>query len=264
MKLIKNKILYQGLLRACTLSTLLTLSMSLVAYAETRFDLVPTPREKIEKRFSNSEISSISCDDFGTLCQVISGSSVFYVNPNATHAFIGRVFDLETNRDLTELAIKKLKVSNESTTNSQMSNKNPISWASLPLHDAITRNKNGKYEVAVISDINCGYCRNFSSQVHRMSDVKVYEFLIGSGATKEISNRIACSEAPVQALETYYSKRQFQSPDCNRDITESANRIASQIGLQGTPTFIRPDGEILVGFESIQSLRKWVTELSAQ
>lgn len=264
MKIIKNEPLLRRKFREFSLSTLAALSLSFPTYAETPFELIQTPSDKIEKRFSNTEISSISCDNFGTLCQVISGSTVFYVNPNATHAFIGRVFDLETNRDLTELTIKKLEIANDPRDTSQISDKKPISWRSLPLHDAIIRNKNGRYEVAVISDINCGYCRNFSSQVHRMSDVKVYEFLIGTGATKEIPNRIACSETPEQALESYYSNRQFQSPDCNRDITESANRIATQINLQGTPTFIRPDGEILVGFESIQSLRNWVIELSAQ
>lgn len=264
MNFTHNTLSLHPLIRTSLLSSIVTFSLTFVSEAETLVDLNRSPEVRIEQRFANTEISSVSCENFGTLCEVISGTSVFYVNPNATHAFIGRVFDLETNRDLTELTINKLKVSSLDQTSDHNSNDGSISWASLPLNDAITRNNNGTYEVAVISDINCGYCRKFSSQIDRIPEIKVYEFLIGTGSTKDISNQIACSEAPDQALESYYSTRQFQSPDCDRDITASANKIAEQIDLQGTPTFIRPDGEILIGFESIQRLRDWITKPTAQ
>lgn len=241
-------------LRAATLSGLAIVSINLPSSAEPKLNLGSEARDKIEQRFSNTEISSVSCDNFGTLCQVVSGKSVFYVNPNATHAFIGRVFDLESNQDLTEVTIDRLEASNNQTDHK------PFSWVSLPVHDAIIRNKNGIYEVAVISDINCGFCKKFSSQIDQIPDIKVYEFLLGNGSSKEKSNQIVCSETPEQALQAYYANKQFLSPDCDRDITASANKIAEQIDLKGTPTFIRPDGEILVGFESIHTLRNWITE----
>lgn len=226
------------------------------ANAEAPINLNQTSQDLIQQRFSTTEISSINCENFGTLCQVISGSSVFYVNQNATHAFIGRVFDLNANRDLTEVAIAKLKAQKKP----KITNDKEINWASLPLHDSIIQNENGKYEVAVLSDINCGYCRRFSSQIKHFPNIKVYEFLIGTDKTKDIANRIACSENPKQALSFYYANKHFLSPDCDRDITESANKIANQINLTGTPTFIRLDGEIQVGFESIGSLRRWIKE----
>ena len=264
MKFTDNTLFLRSLVQSSVLSSIVTLTLTIGSEAETLVDLNLSPEVRIEQRFANTEINSVSCENFGTLCQVISGTSVFYVNPNATHAFIGRVFDLETNRDLTELTINKLKVSNVDQNSDHNSSEGSISWASLPLNDAITRNKKGKYEVAVISDIHCAYCRKFSSQIDRIPEIKVYEFLIGTGSTRDISNRIACSEAPEQALESYYSKRQFQSPDCDRNITASANKIARQIDLQGTPTFIRPDGQILIGFESIQKLSDWITEPTAR
>ena len=250
-KIVFSRIKY---LQVAALSGLAMLSINLLSSAEQKLNIGTEARDKIEQRFSNTEISSVSCENFGTLCQVVSGKSVFYVNPNATHAFIGRVFDLESNQDLTEITIDRLEASSNQT------DKKPFSWVSLPFHDAIIRNKNGIYEVAVLSDINCGFCKKFSTQIDQIPDIKVYEFLLGNGSSKEKSNQIACSETPEQALQAYYANKQFLSPDCDRDITASANKIAEQIDLKGTPTFIRPESEILVGFESIHTLRNWITE----
>ena len=214
------------------------------------------PLTAVEARFAETKVDSVMCDGFGPLCQVVAGKTVFYVDPGARHAFIGRVYDLDAKRDLTEDALAKLRPELEtvSSTGSQIG----VSWNELPLDAAILRNEGGALKVAVFSDINCGYCRRLSDSLHDAPDIEVHEFLVGMSGSAKTSNAIACADDPEAALEAYYTTRRVPVGACDQDVVSPAQQAARAIGMSGTPTFVRPDGASMAGFQSISELRVWL------
>lgn len=214
--------------------------------------------EAFAARFPETIADTITCDGFGPLCQVVAGSTVFYVDPEARHAFIGRLYDLDQKRDLTEETLKALAPKRASEAPLPPS----ASWASLPLESAIVRNKGGSLKVAVFSDLHCGYCRNLSVALAEAPDIEVHEFLVGMAGSEAASRAIGCADDPESAVHTYYSTQMLPAGACDRDIVGPARAAAEALGpaMQGTPTFVRPDGAVTSGFRHIDDLRAWLQE----
>ena len=212
------------------------------------------PRAAVEARFVETEVDDVSCDGFGPLCQVVAGQTVFYVDEGARHAFVGRVYDLDAKRDLTGETLAALAPS----TNTPKASASIANWDTLPFEHAILRNEGGKLQVAVFSDVNCGYCRRLSDALHDAPDIEVREFLVGMSNSASVSNAIACADDPEAALEAYYVTRQSPQTTCGRDVVTPAIEAARAIGMAGTPTFVRPDGATTAGFQSISQLRAWL------
>lgn len=219
-------------------------------------DAQTDPQSAVEARFAETMVDSVTCDGFGPLCQVIAGKTVFYVDPGARHAFIGRVYDLDAKRDLTEETLARLRP--ELETAAPAGAQVGVSWNELPLDASILRNEGGPLKVAVFSDINCGYCRHLSDALHDAPDIEVHEFLVGMSGSADASNAIACADDPEAALETYYATRRTPIGSCDKDVVTSAQQAARAIGMSGTPTFVRPDGASMAGFQSITELRVWL------
>ncbi|MEM9375212.1 MAG: DsbC family protein [Pseudomonadota bacterium] len=215
--------------------------------------------EAFAERFPETVPDSLDCNGFGPLCQVVAGKTVFYVDPDARHAFIGRLYDLDAKQDLTEATLISLRPpeTNEADTPILA---NAATWDTLPFESAILRNRGGALKVAVFSDINCGYCRNLSASLRSAPDIEVSEFLVGMAGSADASRRIGCANDPERALETYYATRAVPSADCDHDIVLAAQTAARRLGtkMQGTPTFVRPDGAVTSGFRDINSLRSWL------
>lgn len=214
------------------------------------------PLMAVEARFAETKVDSVMCDGFGPLCQVVAGKTVFYVDPEARHAFIGRVYDLDAKRDLTEETLSKLRP--EPAAVGPAGSQVGVSWAGLPFDAAILRNEGGALKVAVFSDINCGYCRRLSDALHDAPDIEAHEFLVSMSGSAEASNAIACADDPEAALETYYATRGVPIGACDKDVVWPAQQAARAIGMSGTPTFVRPDGASMAGFQSITELRVWL------
>jgi len=208
-----------------------------------------------KERFPETRPDAISCEGFGPLCQVIAGQTVFYIDPDARHAFIGRLYDLEAKADLTEATLKSL-----APVVADVSQQYTDHWSNLPWDSALVRNKGGRFKVAVFSDLHCGYCRNLSMALADAPDIEVHEFLVGMAGSEEASRAIGCANDPDDAIHTYYRTRMLPDGACDRDIVGPARIAAKALGpaMQGTPTFIRPDGAVTSGFRDIASLRAWL------
>ncbi|MEL7322573.1 MAG: DsbC family protein [Pseudomonadota bacterium] len=216
-------------------------------------------RAAVETRFAETEVDEVNCDGFGPLCEVVAGKTVFYVDPEARHAFIGRLFNLDEKADLTEATLQRLGPQPDiiepdlgaPTTFT-------AAWDDLPFESAIVRNKGGERKVAVFSDLNCGYCRNLSVALEEAPDIEVHEFLVGQIGSEAASQAIGCSDNPSDAITEYFRTHQAPAAQCARDIVTPARAAAQAINMRGTPTFVRSDGAITSGFRDIASLRAWI------
>ena len=66
-------------------------------------------KDKVQKEFPNTPITSADCDKGpANLCEVVAGSNVFYVTRDAKFAFVGAVLDLENKVDVTDVRLREL------------------------------------------------------------------------------------------------------------------------------------------------------------
>ncbi|WP_031555803.1 DsbC family protein [Parvularcula oceani] len=227
----------------------------------------PSTEASFAARFPETTPDVIACEGFGPLCQVIAGRTVFYIDPEARHAFIGHLYDLEAERDLTAVALEALApeeavVSEAEAEADATAAAAKADWDALPWDSAVLRNEGGRLKVAVFSDLNCGYCRQLSAALDEAPDIEAREFLMGMAGSEPASLAVGCADDPEAAIRTYYRDQSLPAARCDRNIVEPARQAARALGplMRGTPTFVRPDGAVTSGFRDIESLRAWLEE----
>jgi len=216
------------------------------------------PGQAIGEAFPNTEFDRVECDGFGPLCQVVAGKTVFYVDPEARHAFIGRLYDLTAQTDLTAAALAGLAPTETAPAPTNTAQEGALNWDDLPLDAAILRHPGAPRKVAVFSDLNCGYCERLNAELAIATDIEVHEFLIGQIGSAEASRAIGCAPDPAAAMDAYYATRDVPDTSCDRDIVAPARAAATRFGVRGTPSFVRPDGAVLSGFTDLPTLRAWI------
>src|SRR3546814_16257170 len=65
--------------------------------------LASTVRAALMARLPKTPIIGLACEGFGGLCEVVSGNTLFYVDETARYLMVGRLYDMETRRDVTEI-----------------------------------------------------------------------------------------------------------------------------------------------------------------
>jgi len=212
----------------------------------------------ISEAFPNTDFDRVECDGFGPLCQVVAANTVFYVDPEARHAFIGRLYDLTAQTDLTAATLAGLAPAEADPTPIDIAEQGTLGWDDLPLEAAILRHPGAPRKVAVFSDLNCGYCERLNAELADASDIETHEFLIGRIGSAEASRAIGCAPDPAAAMDAYYATRDVPDATCDRDIVAPARAAAAQFGVRGTPSFVRADGAVLSGFTDLPTLRAWI------
>lgn len=216
------------------------------------------PGQAIGEAFPNTEFDRVDCDGFGPLCQVVAGQTVFYVDPQARHAFIGRLYDLGSRTDLTAATLARLAPTETTRAPIDNGEQGAFGWDDLPLEAAIIRHPGAPRKVAVFSDLNCGYCERLNAELKAATDIEVHEFLLGQIGLAEASRAIGCAADPAAAMNAYYATRATPGANCDRDIVAPARAAAARFGVRGTPSFVRADGAVLSGFTDLPTLRAWI------
>src|SRR3546814_11953684 len=65
-------------------------------------------RAALMARLPKTPITGLSCEGFGGLCEVVSGNTLFYVDETARYLMVGRLYDMETRRDVTAARLLEL------------------------------------------------------------------------------------------------------------------------------------------------------------
>ncbi len=71
----------------------LTILISAPALAS---DVADDVRAALTARLPKTPINGLTCEGFGGLCEVVSGKTLFYVDPSARYLVVGRLYDMET------------------------------------------------------------------------------------------------------------------------------------------------------------------------
>src|SRR5919197_3764201 len=91
------------------------------------------------------------------------GTRIVYTDADATHIFLGKIYETSSDRDITEERLRKL---------------NAIKFDALPLEQAVKIQRgNGKRVLAMFSDPYCPACRQFERSLAQIDNVTIYIFM---------------------------------------------------------------------------------------
>lgn len=207
-------------------------------------------------------VPGITIDDIGPapipgFRQVVAGGAVVYVSDDGKYMFQGNLVDLAKRSDLSEQAMAKVR---------------KRILQSLPEDDRIVFAPKGqtRYTVIVLTDVECGYCRKFHSDIARYNDLGIrVEYLafpragLGSDDYRKMV-AVWCAPDRRKALTDAKNDRPVPlAPGCTRTPVDMQYRAGQRMGLEGTPMLLTPEGDFLGGYLPPEQLVKRLAALKA-
>ena len=164
------------------------------------------------------------------------GMRIVYTDANATHIFVGKIYEAASERDLTEERMRKL---------------NAIKFDSLPLDQAVKIQRgNGKRVLAMFSDPHCPYCKMFEKTLQQVDDITIYVFMfpVIHPELADQSKAVWCSPDRAKAwLDVALRGKAPTGPAACANPIEKNLQLGRSIGVNSTPTLILASGEKVSG-----------------
>jgi thiol:disulfide interchange protein DsbC len=200
-----------------------------------------SPEEKFKKSFPDRKIESLTPTPIKGVYEVYTGTDIFYYAPETDTLIYGNMISKD-GLNLTQESLTK---------------KMAPKMAALPLDSAL-KVGSGKTVVVEFMDPDCSHCREAYRFFSQRKDVTVYVFFLPLfQASFAKIKHILCAADPVKMYEEVMQGKfdKGRLPECKSgkadDIIKNNMKLASQIGLKGTPLFYIK-GQVIDGFVPAQ------------
>ena len=222
----------------------LGLSLSSAAFAQ-ESAIRKTLAERIPQL---DKIDEVQTTPMAGLYEVRVGTDVFYTDAKGNFLIQGELIDTKARRNLTEDRIAKLSA---------------VDFGALPMKDAfITVRGDGKRQLAVFADPNCGYCKRFERDLQKIDNVTVYTFLypILSPDSAEKSRNIWCAKDRTTSWDDWMLRDKTPTDaSCDTGALQRNLAFGKKHKITGTPTLILSDGSRVPGAIAAADLEKRLT-----
>lgn len=219
------------------------LAAPVVALAQDDYSAV---ENRIRELAPNAESIAISETPIEGLLMVQVGGDIAYATSDGQYLIQGRVVNLDTHEDMTEVA--KSRVRKE-------------------LLDGIDTSKqitfspeNPAYDLTVFTDIDCGYCRKLHAQVKEYNDngIAIHYMAFPRAGIGSRSYEKAVSVWCAADQQTALTQaKQGADPDpeqCDNPVAEQY-QLGVALGVTGTPALLTDDGTLIPGYVPPEQLR---------
>jgi thiol:disulfide interchange protein DsbC len=203
---------------------------------------------QLETVLEGEKPDSVSPTDIPGLYEVVMKSQVLYLSQDGRFAIQGNLIDLKARSNLTQTRLDNLRAKVVAT----VSEDKMIIFA--PAEPA-------KHTVTVFTDIDCGYCRKFHSEInsYNQNGIKVrYLLYPRTGIDSDSYNKavsVWCAQDRQEALTRAKRGETIEQKSCPNPVKEEYE-LGRSLGLQGTPTIVLENGQMLPGYVSAADLAK--------
>jgi len=183
--------------------------------------------------------------------EVIVSGQVVYVSDDGRYLFLpgpqGALYDTSAKKNLSEQSLASIRKDLLKT---------------IPVSERIVfAPPNPKHTVAIFTDIECGYCRKFHSEIAEYNrqgiEVQYIAFPrmgLGSADHKKMI-AVWCAPDRKKALTDAKSDRPVPARDCKNTVSMQYD-VGQRAGLTGTPMIIAEDGTTVGGYLPPKQLRE--------
>lgn len=225
-----------------TTKALLTLAFALLSvFSQAQTDTeIEKVREKLKQTFTNYSITDIRPSPIPGLVEIHAGPQIHYFAPEQNLLIFGQIWTSD-GENLTE------KAKQDSFSDKRKN---------LPMDAAVLVQK-GDIPIIEIVNPDCGYCKRYETWVAQLEGVYAIErkviFLDSTMFPKARDKMLSvlCTEDKAAAYHEMIAGDYTSGSTCKSgEETLSAHQeITDALGVQGTPTFLLPDGKVITGFK---------------
>lgn len=209
-------------------------------------------RARVVAKLPGAQASDVAVSPIPGLYEVAMGGLIAYVSSDGKYLLSGNVYDLDTQVNLTaarrnSARAKALAAASES---------NMIVFGPA----------NAKMTVTVFTDIDCGYCRKFHSQIADVnkSGVRVrYMFFPRTGPGTESwtkAEQVWCAADRREALTRAKKGDPIKGKTCGDAAVKSQYELGSDLGVEGTPAIFTQTGDYIGGYVTPDELVQAIQE----
>lgn len=205
-------------------------------------------QEAIKKAIPEITVDDVKESEIEGLYEVNAGPMVFYASEDGRYVVHGDMLDLtmaKTDWNVTENArkISRAKIVN------QVDVKEMVTYPA----------ERPKTWIAVFTDVDCGYCRQFHQEVAKITEAGVeVRYLafprrgVGSASfDKAVS--IWCASDPKEMMSLAKGGQSVPDKSCSHPVEEHF-KLGQQLGVRGTPSIIFEDGTLWPGYLPAEKL----------
>ena len=188
--------------------------------------------------------------------QVVAGGQVVYVSDDGKYLFQGELMDVAARKNLSDVALSKVRGEVLKT---------------LPLADRIVFAPAGtpRHKVVVLTDIECGYCRKFHSEIAEINrrgiEVEYLAFPragLGSADYRKMVS-VWCADDRKKALTDAKNDRAVPNKTCKTPV-DMQYRAGQRMGRTGTPMRLTEDGRMRGGYLPPDILQQRLEQVEAE
>ena len=186
--------------------------------------------------------------------EVVAGGQVVYISNDGKYMLQGSLYDLAGKKDVGEPVLAGVRRD---------------LLKRIPESDRIVfAAPNAKHTVVVFTDVECGFCRKFHSQIADYNKAGItVEYMafpragIGSPDYDTMVS-VWCSPDRRKALTDAKNDRPLPKRSCPNPVADEY-ALGQRAGLEGTPMILAEDGTVLGGYAPPQDLQAALDELDA-
>lgn len=226
-------------------------SISGTLIAQDKFELV---EERIREMAPSAKSIAVSETRLKGILQVQIEGDIVYATDDGRFLIQGRVIDMDTREDLTELAKAGIR-------------KELLAGIDATRQIDFVPEKT-TYDLTVFTDIDCGYCRKLHSQMAEYNEqgIAIHYMAfpragIGSASYDKFVS-VWCADDQQAALTDAKSGSEPEPKQCENPVAEQYE-LGIALGVTGTPAIMTADGQLIPGYVPPETLRERLDSMEA-
>jgi len=190
--------------------------------------------------FPEAKDAKIAESSIQGLYTISIGSQIFYMSQNGKFILQGDIYDAETGANLTE----QDRISARKDFLNQLDEDEMVIFAPDDF----------KHTVTVFTDVDCGYCRKFHSEIDEVMEQGIrvrYLFFPRNGPDNESwekAEQVWCSQDRQKAITRAKQGKSLSAKICSKTPVQKHYSVGQMFMVQGTPTMVSDKGKIIVGY----------------
>lgn len=231
---------FRRMIGGLSLIFIATFSLASIAAESDRDELAASLGAKLQLR-----IDTIADSAVPGLLELYTDRGLFYASEDGEYFLQARVYHIEDGIvDVTENSLKKMRLDGI----------NKFADSAIEF-----KAENEKYVVNVFTDATCGYCRKLHNEIDQINALGItvrYLAFPRAGLNSQVYKdavSIWCSDDPQDAITQAKAGEQVPSASCANQVAEQYN-FGKQIGVNGTPNIVLPDGSVIPGYQPAKQL----------
>jgi thiol:disulfide interchange protein DsbC len=212
-------------------------------------------KKTIEERLGDGvKIDSVLRGPMPGIYEVRVGTDVFYTDDKAQYLILGQIQDLKSGKNYTQERLDGL------ATDAVFSTSNKANALKLV-------KGNGKREVAVFEDANCGYCKKLRVELEKLTDVTIYTYLVPilSQDSETKMRGVWCAKDRNKAYDDWMlrgANPPAADDRCNVPVEANSN-LARTLRVNGTPALFFSNGKRVPGYIDAAQIEQGLSTANA-